>query len=240
MYRTAQLGRLLSPELLDSLPPDDQQAVRSRRDLQLINSVMFQGAIMRRLFLRHLPSAPRRIIELGGGDGDFMLRLARRMGPSWHDVELILVDRQDVVSNETRRELQRRKWRLVNFAEDVFAFLERGMTADLITANLFLHHFQPGEIRRLFVCASALAPVLIACEPRRNRLALAASRCVGVIGCNRVTRHDAVASVQAGFRDSELSALWPQGTRWQLREHAAAPFSHCFVASRPGTLADAF
>jgi hypothetical protein len=231
MYRTAQLNRLLSPELLDSLPADDQQAVHSRRDLQRINSVMFQVAIMRRLFLRHLPNPPRRIIELGGGDGDFMLRLARRMGPLWQEVELVLVDRQNIVSDETRRELHRRKWHLVNFAEDVFAFLERGMTADLITANLFLHHFQPGEIKRLFACASELAPALIACEPRRNRLALAASLCVGVIGCNRVTRHDAVASVQAGFRDSELSALWPHGTRWQLREHAAAPFTHCFVAT---------
>jgi hypothetical protein len=63
-------------------------------------------------------------------------------------------------------------------------------------------------------------------------LALAGSRMLGVIGCNDVTRHDAVASVRAGFDDGELSALWPRDPGWTLTEHARAMFSHCFVARR--------
>jgi hypothetical protein len=47
-----------------------------------------------------------------------------------------------------------------------------------------------------------------------------------------VTRHDAVVSVRAGFADRELSALWPSGMTWTLRERARGLFSHCFVASR--------
>ncbi len=228
------MNRVLSPELLDILPAEDSEAVHSRRDLRRINAFMLQSAVMRRLFLRHLARPPRRIIELGGGDGDFMLRIARRIGNSWRDIELILVDRQDLVATETRRELRRLNWNLTHFAEDVFIFLERGITADLIAANLFLHHFEPAGIKRLFAGASALAPAMIACEPRRNRFALAASHCVRVLGCNRVTRHDAVASVRAGFREPELSALWPASAGWDLHEYPVSPFSHCFVAARRG------
>jgi hypothetical protein len=42
--------------------------------------------------------------------------------------------------------------------------------------------------------------------------------------------HDAEISVRAGFRDSELSALWPSDARWQLNEQRAGLFSHRFVA----------
>jgi hypothetical protein len=52
---------------------------------------------------------------------------------------------------------------------------------------------------------------------------------VWVLGCNAVTRHDAVVSVRAGFAGKELSAAWPPGA-WQLEERVAWPFTHLFVA----------
>jgi hypothetical protein len=51
-----------------------------------------------------------------------------------------------------------------------------------------------------------------------------------VLGANDVTRHDAVASVRAGFRERELSALWPQDRAWTLRECGVFPFTHAFRA----------
>jgi hypothetical protein len=224
------MKRRLEPELLDILPPDDPQAIHSRRDLRRINRAMFQAQIMRRLFRRYLARPPRCVIELGGGDGYFMLRLARAL--QWRDVKYILVDRQNIVDPKTAHELRERNWHLEIFAEDMSEFLRRGIVADLITVNLFLHHFSESRLSDLFARASALAPVLVACEPRRNRFALAASGCVTLIGCNRVTRHDAVASVRAGFCGRELSALWPTSGGWQLHEYAAPPFTHCFIAHR--------
>jgi len=225
------MTRRLEPELLDAMTPCGPDEIRSWRDLRRINRAMFQVQIMRRLFRQYLARPPRRIIELGGGDGNFMLRLARAL--QWRDVEYILVDRQNVVDEETANGLGERNWRLQIFAEDASEFLKRGMTADLITANLFLHHFSEDALSDLFASASALAPVLVACEPRRNPVALAASHCVALIGCNAVTRHDAVVSVRAGFQGRELSALWPASGGWELHEYAAPPFSHCFIAVRP-------
>ena len=72
----------------------------------------------------------------------------------------------------------------------------------------------------------------MACEPRRSAFALAGCRFLWAIGCNDVSRHDAVTSVRAGFSGRELSALWPEGREWQLVEGEAWPFSHTFVAHR--------
>ena len=61
----------------------------------------------------------------------------------------------------------------------------------------------------------------IACEPRRSRTALAGASLLRLIGCNDVTIHDADISVRAGFRDRELSRLWPHDSGWQLTEGRA-------------------
>jgi hypothetical protein len=80
---------------------------------------------------------------------------------------------------------------------------------------------------------AARAERFFACEPRRGWLALAGSHLVGAIGANDVTRVDAVASVHAGFRGSEITTLWSGAAHaWHSREHAAGPFSHCFSAWR--------
>jgi hypothetical protein len=122
-------------------------------------------------------------------------------------------------------------------AADAHEFLARpGPRFDAIVANLFLHHFEPAALRRLLALAARRAPLFVACEPRRSRLALQASRLLGLLGCNDVTRHDAAASVRAGFLGRELSALWPEQDGWALSEGPARPFGHLFVARRHAAL----
>jgi len=74
--------------------------------------------------------------------------------------------------------------------------------------------------------------LFIACEPARCAFSLIACKCLGLIGCNHVTRHDAEISVRAGFTNHELSDLWPRKSDWQLKEGTAGLFSHLFVASK--------
>jgi len=98
-------------------------------------------------------------------------------------------------------------------------------------ANLFLHHFPTAELTELLQGLARRARALVALEPRRSARALACSRLVSLLGCNEVTCHDAVASVQAGFAGHELSRLWPGGD-WALQERSAGLFSHYFAARR--------
>jgi hypothetical protein len=164
-----------------------------------------------------------------------MLGLARRLAKEWPQVQLTLLDRQNLVTPCTVREFQVLGWHPEIVNEDVLEWAGRAATEryDLVAANLFLHHFNDGQLRGLLRNLAECADAVFACEPRRAWLPLAASRLVGLIGANAVTREDAVLSVHAGFSGAELTASWPdQGRDWQLQEYAAGLFSHCFLAMR--------
>jgi hypothetical protein len=221
-------SRRLEPEWLDVLPAEDPRARDSRRDLARINVVMRQQVIMAR-HLRSLP-APRRLADLGSGDGRFLLGVARRMAPHWGPVTALLVDRQEIVSPQTRQGFAALGWLCECVTGEIFEALPH-LDAQIITANLFLHHLEEAALVRLLALAAQKAFAFVACEPRRSASALLASRMVFALGCNDVTRHDAVASVRAGFAGRELSGLWPCGD-WRLREGLALPFTHAFSARR--------
>jgi hypothetical protein len=218
--------RALTPELLDILPATDPRAIRSRRDLVLINRIMRQPAIMAHALRSFAP--PHTLADLGGGDGRFMLAVARRLAKRWPEVRVLICDRQDIVTPETRLAFQALGWHCEVHTGDVPESLPR---ADIVTANLFLHHFEEAALSRLLAEIAASADGFVACEPRRGWLPLAGAHLVGLLGCNDVTRHDAVVSVQAGFAGRDLSRHW-QSQGWVLEERAVFPFSHVFRARR--------
>ena len=102
--------RVLTPEILDYLPADDPGAIGSRRDLARINRVMGQGAIMAKA-LAGFP-APSLLADLGGGDGRFLLGLAKRLAKRWPGVRALILDRQDIVGEETRAGFAALGWRI--------------------------------------------------------------------------------------------------------------------------------
>lgn len=229
------MARCIEPEWLDRLPADDPRAVRSRRDLRRINALMMNtGIVARKLARCFNQRQPCRIAELGAGDGSLMLALAQRFAARWKNVDLVLLDQQDIVSTATLEKFSRLDWRARVVKADVFEWLAQPADGafDVIVANLFLHHFDAAALRALLALAAQRTQVLIASEPRRSAVALAGSHLLGFIGCNDVSRHDAVVSVHAGFSGRELSALWPAAPAWRLQEQVDGLFSHSFVATR--------
>lgn len=230
--------RCVEPEWLDTLPPDDPRAVRSRHDLQRVNRVMGNTAILARALRKAQPRTPRpwpwRIVELGAGDGTLLLRLARHTPLNRPGGTIIFVDRQSVVGTDTRAAFHALGWEVDTIEADAVTWLQQASVgaADLMIANLFLHHFQTPQLTQMFAAVALHANLFVACEPRRSRTALAGSGLLGLMGCNDVSRHDAVISVRAGFADQELSVLWPASSPYRLEEYAAGLFSHCFVAQR--------
>ena len=230
------MKRRVEPEWLDELPAEDPRAVASRRDLTRVNRIMGNAGILGRMILEASSGrSPRRVVELGAGDGRFLLDVARRLAPRWPGVSVGLLDRREAVHPETRAAFAALGWTVEVITADVFDWLEQSEAqTDILVANLFLHHFQPGPLTKLLALAARRTKLLAACEPRRSAVALAASRLLGCIGYNDVTRHDAVVSVRAGFAGTELSGWWPVGSEWRLREEGARLFSHAFVATRVG------
>ena len=204
-------ARVVEPEWLDELPADDPRAARSRRDLVRINALMGNARIVAQALGRG--DAPRSIAEIGAGDGAFMRALLPRLARPPREV--LLVDKQAGAGI---------------VAMDVFDWLASGPRVDAIIANLFLHHFEPPALARMLSLIATRTRLFVACEPRRSTVALAGASLLGLVGCNDVSRHDAVVSVRAGFTDGEISALWPKKAGWNCEERASGPFSHLFVA----------
>ena len=219
--------RALTPEILDFLAPDDPRAMRSRRDLARINAVMRQSAIMAKA-LAACP-APRMLADLGGGDGRFMLKVAKRLAKYWPGVQVRILDRQSIVSEKTQAGFAALGWRCETLQGDIFETLPR-IQPDIVTANLFLHHLDDTALQRLLGLVASRSHAFVACEPRRSAFALLGARLVFALGANDVSRHDALASVRAGFRDLELSMLWPKDRAWICQEHGVFPFSQVFRA----------
>jgi hypothetical protein len=228
------MQRIVEREWLDELAASDPRAIRSRRDLRRINAWMGNARILTRALRDSFQTrVPQEVVELGAGDGEFMLSVARRLMPQWKRVNVTLLDRQDCFNGATAR-FEDSGWGARTIVADAFEWLEKPAVPlpEVAVANLFLHQFSDAQLAGMFRAAAKTTAVLIAVEPRRSALSLALSRMLWLIGCNAVTRYDAVVSVRAGFSGNELSALWPGDGRWQLVERPVGMFSHLFIAQR--------
>ncbi|MFS8138247.1 MAG: hypothetical protein ACMG50_09005 [Thermomonas sp.] len=230
------MPRIVEPELLDQLPAHDPRAIRSRGDLRRINGLMATTSLLARALDPLLANKPdAHFIELGAGDGSVMLRVAQARKKRWPPMRLGLLDMQPVVGADVLDSYRAIGWTPNIIHADVFDWLATTppskRDAPIIVANLFLHHFEGVRLSELLHGIASRAQAFVCLEPRRSSTALMGSHLLGAIGCNAVTRHDAVVSVRAGFNDGELSAQWPADAHWNLSEGKAGLFSHRFVAT---------
>lgn len=227
------MKRIIQPELLDTLPPADPRAVRSRRDLHRVNAWMRNHTLMARALENNLDGrTPRQITELGAGDGNFLLRVAQQIPAPWSNVKVKLLDLNASTQLRTLATFANLGWRAEIVVADVFDWPP--VDDDVVLANLFLHHFEEARLVELLRMIARRVSLFIALEPHRALWPLFCSRLLWAIGCNDVTRHDAEVSVRAGFVGQEISALWPDKMNWQLTEQNAGMFSHLFIARKTG------
>lgn len=228
--------RCVRAEVLDDLAPEDPRALRARRDLQRVHRAMRSVSALKHALSRlRLAAPPKRILELGAGDGTLMLRLAAAVKPRWVEVELTLLDRQSIVNVETIDDYRRLGWEVSKVREDVLAWARQSARRpyDLCIASLFLHHFQDSDLRKLLRGVIEQSRAFIAIEPRRGIVAKIGSRLIGLLGANAVTREDAVKSVDAGFTGNEITTAWASiDDTWWTEEFPVKPFSHGFIAAQ--------
>ena len=129
------MQRVVEPEIIDQLPPDHPDVIRSRRDLKMINFLMGNERWIAR-YLRDFPAARARgVIEIGAGEGTLLKRLAARY-PGIPLTGCDLAPRPADLPAGIRWEQR-----------DVFDSLA-DCSARVLAANLFLHHFTDEELPR--------------------------------------------------------------------------------------------
>jgi 2-polyprenyl-3-methyl-5-hydroxy-6-metoxy-1,4-benzoquinol methylase len=197
------MPRVLTPEILDSLPADHPAARRSRRDLRLTNALMGNHRwLMRELHRLARPSEA--ILELGAGDGAFALT-ATQAGLNVHALEQSCPAPAGWPAD--------RSWH----ATDLRSFPHYA-TYPVVIGNLIFHHLPDPELRQLGAVLRRRCRVILASEPARRKASQTMFALLGpLLGADRVTLHDARVSIEAGFRGRELPGLLGLGADWDVR-----------------------
>ncbi len=212
--------RQVLPELLDSLPHHDPAAVRSRDELHLINRIMGNHHWICRTLENPL-FKDHRVLELGAGDGSLARRVWNKgIVPTARWSALDLAPKPDEWPSDSA-------WHQC----DLFT-LPSLPEAEVIVANLFLHHFQDNQLTYLGKRLPKSCRFLIACEPARRMLhTLQGHLLTSVAEFSHVTKHDMLVSIRAGFIDDELPrALGLEG--WQTQITTTSLGAYRFTAWR--------
>lgn len=183
------MKRIVEPEILDELPGDDPRAVRSRRDLRLINFLMGNE----RWILKQLNEGSA-IVELGAGEGALTMQMAK-LG------RVIGLDFQ-----EKPRGIDV-EWAAGNLFETLPL-----APGQVVVANLILHHFSDDQLRQLGGLLKNRQK-LVFVEPARMKFSLMLGRGLFPF-VNEVTKHDMMVSIRAGFLPGELPRLLDPDGVW--------------------------
>jgi hypothetical protein len=213
--------RLITAEILDSMDPGDPRAIRSRRDLRIVNAFLGNSRWIVSQLHRHGTQSCDGIVELGAGEG-FLCRRMREAFPRTLVTGLDFAARPAGLPENIQ-------WEQGDF-RDALARIQQ-TTGQVCVGSLILHHFSTGELDTLTPLLSRFS-CLVFCEPFRGNLPLLLSKLVSPFA-GEVTRHDMPASIRAGFRIGELPLLLGlDATSWRIHESVSLRGSLRLLALR--------
>jgi SAM-dependent methyltransferase len=187
-------ARSSEPEQLDLGVPE-REAERSLADLRFVNRWLGNRRSLLAAVRPHLP-APGRLLDVGCGSGDVTAFLAARVGGPLLavglDVKTLHLRCAPAVVRPVVADVRR-----LPFPERAF---------DVVTASLFLHHFDDVELPALLAGLARLARrALVVNDLRRALLPWAFGRLAfPLLFRSRVSVEDGLVSIRRGFREDEL------------------------------------
>ncbi|WP_395739976.1 hypothetical protein [Prosthecobacter sp.] len=198
---------MLQPELLDILPHDDPDAIRSREEMLQVNGIMGNHRWIERMVRRHGEKGWR-VTELGAGDGALSLRLVEAGCCAESDLHAFdLAPRPEHWPAGA-------DWTQGDVLKQALPGTE------IVIANLFLHHFTKEQLGMLGARISPVTRLIIAAEPARRWVHTMTGWLFCVVAeLNHVQRHDLQASIRAGFRGRELQEALGLGKEWKTEAH---------------------
>jgi len=216
--------RATTPELLDEGVPEEE-ARRSLGDLRIVNRWLGGRRSLGNAVRPYLREGGR-LLDVGCGSADLPAFL---LGSLPGRVTAVGLDIKPLHLREAPPEVH-------CVVADVRALPFRPRSFDVVTASLFLHHFDAPEVprvlRELFdLCRRAL----VVNDLRRARVPLLFGRAVFPwIFRSPVSLKDGLLSIRRGFRSEELRAGFAQARIERVTIRRRFPYRLVAVAEREG------
>ncbi len=214
--------RVVRPELMDDAPEPD--ALLCLRDLERINQRLGGHGVLEGILASVVqPTEDFTVLDVGAATGTAATVIRSR----YPGARVISLDRDlfHLASGTGPR-----------VCGDGFRLPIKDRAVDFVVCSLFLHHFEEAAIVALLREAARVARRAVLINDLERRLLpycfLPATR--WLFGWQRMTVHDGVISVAAGFRKGELADLARQAGFAQIREETHRPsFRISVVAQVP-------
>jgi SAM-dependent methyltransferase len=193
--------RATDPERLDEGVPE-REALASLADLRFVNRWLGNQPRFLQAVRPYLRSSPRpRLLDVGCGSADLPAAVAR----AEPGVVAVGVDIKLLHLRAGPREVRA-------VVADVNALPFAAGTFDVVTASLFLHHFDARELAPVLRALFAVARrALVINDLRRSRVPYAFGRAFfPLLFRTRVSVDDGLTSIRRGFTESELRAAFAE------------------------------
>jgi SAM-dependent methyltransferase len=190
--------RATDPEILDGAL-GEAEARRSLADLRLANRLLGGRHALRRAIRPLLPHCAT-LLDVGCGSGDLPAWLVTRSGGR---LSAFGLDRKLAHARETPPEV-------IPLVGDVRALPFRDGAFDVVTASLFLHHFDAHELPRVLAELFRVARRgLVINDLRRALVPLCFGRIAfPLLFQSAVSVADGLLSIRRGFRQQELQTAF--------------------------------
>jgi len=217
--------RATEPEQLDA-GVSAAEAARSLGDLRLVNRWLGGRRSLLRAVAPLLDGAPRpRLLDVGCGSADLPAALLRALGTRLFavGVDLKLTHLLEAPASVSR------------VVADVRQLPFPPRSFDVVTASLFLHHFDGDEVARVLRRLYDLARRgLVVNDLRRARVPYVFGRAVFPwVFASRVSVSDGLLSIRRAFTPRELRAAFQDAGIPAVRVRRAFPYRLVAVAAKP-------
>ena len=216
--------RATEPELLDEGVPEEE-ALKSLRDLRRVNRWLGGRRALARA-LRPFLTPGARLLDVGCGSADLPAWLA---GRSPRPRLVVGLDRKWLHVRQAPAVVQR-------VVADVKALPFPPLSFDVVTASLFLHHFDGDEVPEVLRGLFALARgALVVNDLHRAPVPWLFARAVFPFTFeSAVSVSDGLLSIRRAFRPSELREAFRQAGLPGVAVSRSFPYRLIAVASRSG------
>jgi len=195
------MKRVVVEELLDSDAGTPAEVAGSLKDLRMFNS-WFGGVHTMSSLLRRVAQQRglKQIswVDVAGGEGYVATRTQRSLARSGISSQPVILDRAPTHLGNTHPAV----------CGNALALPFRDNSFDAVGCSLFLHHLDPAEIVRFVREGLRVARhAFLIQDLQRHPLHLALSYVAMPLYRSRITRHDAVASIQRAYTVEEVRRI---------------------------------